>query len=379
MNKYLRKIFIVFDIFVLCWTSFGFPFSALAVTSTTFVNNKLYNKLISNTDFLDIDSMTATDIQNFLNEHNSYLKSYSQGGRSAAKIIYDASQGKYEAGGTLNGIEIDETTGTVSPKVLLVMLEKEQSLVSRTSYNSWAMTATLGYYCYPGVTGDYNDNGCKDTYEGFTKQIENGAWQLRYNYERAQGKGLDYQVGETIKTSDGYNATLTNASTSSLYRYTPYVFYGNFNFYNFFINWFTVHSDIEKNDTTKFTLKTYLTTQSISGQKGSKAIAYLDGKQIAGLGTKTWSISLTKLAVGTNKHTITYKDESGATLGSKQIIIVIQKAGDINGDSDVNIQDLSIFANYWNQTNPEEPLSDLNGDHKVNIQDLSILAGHWKK
>jgi hypothetical protein len=377
MGKLKQKISIFLSVITLLAPILISVTPAKAVSSADFVNGGLLNNLISNTDFLDVNSMSESEIQNFLNNNNSYLKDYSENGRSAAQIIHESAHGLYDAGGSLNGITINESTGTVSPKVLLVMLEKEQSLVRRTTRNDWAMLASLGYYCYPGVIGDNNDNGCKDSFEGFTKQVENGAWQLRYNYERAQGKGLDYQVGQVFNTSDGYAVTLINAATSSLYRYTPYVFYGNYNFYNFFTGWFSTHIDAETNDTTKFTLKTYETSQVISGQKASTSIAYLDGQQIAGSGTKSWEIALTNIATGTNEHTITYKDSGGTVLGTKQIIIVVQKAGDVNGDGTVEIQDLSIFANYWNQTNPEEPLADLNGDHVINIQDLSILAGYW--
>jgi len=371
MGKILKNTLNFFVVVSLSLATF-WPDLTLAVTSADYISSKQYNNLISDSDFLNINSMTASDIQSFLTAKGSYLAGYSEGGRTAAQIIYDAAHGANEASGTWNGITVNTTTGTVNPEALLVTLQKEQSLITRSDYNSWAMLASMGYACYPSVSGDNNGNGCADAYEGFTKQVENGAWQLRYNYERSQGIGLDYQVGQTFTSSDGYTVTFMNSATASLYRYTPYVFNGNYNFYNLFTSWFTTHVDTATNDTTPFTLLTYTTSQTISGTKTSNSTVSLNGSQIAGTGSTTWTINLTGLAIGTNSYTISYS--SG---GSKSITITIQKSGDINGDGAINIQDLSILANYWNETNPEAPLSDLNGDHVVNISDLSILAGRW--
>ena len=51
-------------------------------------------------------------------------------------------------------------------------------------------------------------------------------------------------------------------------------------------------------------------------------------------------------------------------------------AGDINGDEEVNIKDLILFAQYqarWDVEVNENAL-DVNGDNEVNIKDLILLA-----
>lgn len=51
-------------------------------------------------------------------------------------------------------------------------------------------------------------------------------------------------------------------------------------------------------------------------------------------------------------------------------------AGDINGDEEVNIKDLILFAQYqarWDVGVNENAL-DVNGDNEVNIKDLILLA-----
>lgn len=50
---------------------------------------------------------------------------------------------------------------------------------------------------------------------------------------------------------------------------------------------------------------------------------------------------------------------------------------DFNGDTKVDIFDLSILAGNWGKDNQSQAQGDANGDHTVNIFDLSILAGIW--
>jgi len=191
------------------------------------------SNLIPDGTFININRLDVGGIQRFLESKNSYLKNFSEGGRSAAQIIYDASHGRGDAAGSINGITINGSTGTVNPQVILVTLQKEQSLISKTTRDDNALRKAMGYAC--------PDSGsCNPNYAGFTKQVENGAWQLRYNYERAQGRGFgDYQVGQNF-CFDDWNGThcgrFDNRATASLYRYTPHVYNGNYNFWNLFFN-----------------------------------------------------------------------------------------------------------------------------------------------
>jgi hypothetical protein len=192
------------------------------------------SNLISDSNFIDIHAMTASQIQSFLVSRGSCLASFSENGRSAAQIIYDASHGYGDASGSLEGITINTSTGTVNPGVILTTLQKEQSLVSDPSRcTELILNKAMGYGCP-------DSGGCNPTYAGFTKQVEWGSWQLRYNYERAQGTGFsDYQVGQSFCWND-WNGTncgrFDNRATASLYRYTPHVYNGNYNFWNLFHN-----------------------------------------------------------------------------------------------------------------------------------------------
>ncbi|HOE74889.1 MAG TPA: hypothetical protein PLC05_01190 [bacterium] len=192
------------------------------------------NNLISDSDFVNINAMSVDRVQNFLNSRGSCLAGFSENGRSAAQVIYDAAHGYGEASGSINGININTSTGTVNPGVILATLQKEQSLISdpgRCTAN--VLVKAMGYGC-PDA------GGCNPKYAGFTKQVEWASWQLRYNYERAQGTGFsDYQVGQGFCWNDWngtHCGTFDNRATAALYRYTPHVYNGNYNFWNLFHN-----------------------------------------------------------------------------------------------------------------------------------------------
>ena len=236
-KKILIFIIVAFSIFSL--------FASKEVQAASFNANEL----ISDGEFININAMNAGDIQRFLESKGSFLKDYSENGRSAAQIIYDASHGYGEASGPppngcYNNICINTSTGTVNPRVLLVTLQKEQSLITMTEKNDDALRAAMGYGCPDG-------GGCYSEYAGFTNQVEWAAWQFRYNYEGSvnspSGFGA-YTVGNNIHFYNTYpnpyggpseqDVHIDNRATASLYRYTPHVYNGNYNFWRLYDQWF---------------------------------------------------------------------------------------------------------------------------------------------
>jgi len=81
----------------------------------------------------------------------------------------------------------------------------------------------------------YTDSKIYDQYKGFTKQIDNGTWQLRNNYDHWASNGSMWTVGRTVNI-DGNSIRLANRSTSALYRYTPHIG-GNYSFWYYFNKW----------------------------------------------------------------------------------------------------------------------------------------------
>ena len=109
----------------------------------------------------------------------------------------------------------------VSPKVILVTLQKEQSLISDSSPSQRALDWAMG--C------GKMDSGTLYQYQGFGNQIWGGARALSKN----QG---NWHAGITL-TIDGTAVSPSDAATYSLYRYTPH-FHGNTLFWRLYWRYF---------------------------------------------------------------------------------------------------------------------------------------------
>lgn len=165
----------------------------------------------------------------------------SSGVKSAAQIIYDVSQ-----------------ACGVSPKVILVLLQKEQSLV--TDDWPWGINyqKATGYYC----PDDPNRSGwCNPEYAGLFNQVWYAARQYQryialaddYNYAAGRTSYVPYQANRP--DCGGTSLPIQNNATAGLYNYTPYQpnqaalnnlygigdgcsAYGNRNFWRMFRDWF---------------------------------------------------------------------------------------------------------------------------------------------
>ncbi len=228
------------------------------------------NYLMKDSIFLDKNSMGVNAIQNFLismgggiykyadyeycgpttGAHYAYYVSYfhcdtgpssdrrTSTKKLAAQIIYDTSQAY-----------------GINPRVTMSTLQKEQSLITDPAPSSGQLDCAMGY------------NSCSG-YSGFFNQVDNGVWQLRENYEGAAqnaswGDGWSansvYLCGAsrtqytpglypgndvTFRNDSGVaytHFTIANATTASLYCYTPYVgpysqtgYSGSYNFITFY-------------------------------------------------------------------------------------------------------------------------------------------------
>lgn len=174
--------------------------------------------IISDYEFTDVDSMNYKDIENFLRKKGStlvdYVDPYIKVG--AVQLIHDNAQ--------LNG---------VNPKVLLVLLQKEQSLITDRSPSDGQYDAATGYgYC----DGDCRKGDPKlQRFVGFANQIDYAASALRLFYDKPQTYG--YNVGTTHEI-DGEMVTIQNAATHAFYIYTPHI-HGNKNFHKIWHDWFS--------------------------------------------------------------------------------------------------------------------------------------------
>lgn len=215
--------------------------------------------IISDYNFFNDHAMTEQEIQAFLVAHPCKPKDSSSpclswfqqdtvsqpdagAGHCAA---YDGAK-KERASRII--AKVAEACG-ISPRVLLVLLQKEQSLITRPGASGY-LRAT-GYGCPD--TAD-----CNAEYFGFFNQVYNAAWQFR---QYTQQPVRDYHVG-TVDVRYHPNAAcggtpvqIRNQATANLYNYTPYQpnaaalanvaqdgdecsAYGNLNFWILYNRWF---------------------------------------------------------------------------------------------------------------------------------------------
>ena len=168
-----------------------------------------YNNLISDGDFTNWQTLDADGVQAFLNtKGGTRLRSFREGGRTAAQIIATAARA--------NGI---------NPFVILATIQKEESLIESNTNFDYRARWAMGYGVCDGC--DSNDPALQ-RYAGFTKQVNDGTWQLKRNYSYWATASSSYRVSSTV-VIDGTNVHIDNRATSALYRYTPHL-HGNQNF-----------------------------------------------------------------------------------------------------------------------------------------------------
>lgn len=169
------------------------------------------NTVVSETNFRASRSMDAAAIQTFLNGLPGPLKSYSgpdHTGRTAtaAQMIAEAS-----------------AAWGISPKVILVTLQKEQSLLEKTPTKQdgwdWAM----------GSGKPDNPANTNYSLKGFGMQIWSGAQKFKQN--------ADLWTPGATQDIDGSVVHPTNPGTHAQYRYTPH-FSGVMSFWTLYWRYF---------------------------------------------------------------------------------------------------------------------------------------------
>ena len=160
--------------------------------------------IISNANMRDYDSMSAAEIQAFLEAQPGVLDTrvttdYAGVRKRASTIIWQACR-----------------KWTINPKVMLTMLQKEQSLLTRTTLDKNTLSRAIGAGC-PG--------GPSNRFPGFGKQMWNGARLLDGYGEGKNGSTIPlYYRGIAVK--DIYRkpkVTLhpANVATYKLFVYNP--------------------------------------------------------------------------------------------------------------------------------------------------------------
>lgn len=181
--------------------------------------------IISDDNFYDGSAMSASEVRTFLNGKvsnptkdslrnftmntktqpgNKYCKQY-QGanGDTAADIIY-------KVGKACN----------ISQKAILVILQKEQGLITMRSPDAGRYKKAMGYAC-PDTAP------CDAKHAGFFAQVYGGAQRFQvykanpksYNHQPFERNNVLYNPDRSCGSSSVY---IENWATAGLYNYTPY-------------------------------------------------------------------------------------------------------------------------------------------------------------
>lgn len=214
----MQKVFIYIFAFIL-WMVFA-PSSVLA--SELQVPSPEH--LLSDSDMTDVDAMSREEIQTFLAQ--GFLGIYKTKDikgvtRSTSDIIANAAK-----------------EFNLNPRVILVILQKEQSLVESSKVTQNQLDWAMGF----AVCDDCKKSDPRlQKYRGLGKQIYFAAKHIREAYlsklitngvtTAGYGPGIESMI-------DGTALEPQNNATAALYTYTPHM-HGNVNFMNIWNRWFT--------------------------------------------------------------------------------------------------------------------------------------------
>ena len=191
------------------------------------------------------------------------LKDYTEGGYTAAQLIYNAAVVK-----------------RINPQVLIVTLQKESSLVTDTWPLNSQYKSAMGYGCPD--SGPNNSANCNSNYFGFANQMNWAATMFRAVLDQSPTWYSPYIVGDNLikwnpqSSCGSANVTIENLATAALYDYTPYQpnqaaldagwglgdgcsSYGNRNFYLYFTSWFNYVDTVKEGVTMQTVAQPYAT------------------------------------------------------------------------------------------------------------------------
>jgi hypothetical protein len=284
MRHLFRKI--VFGVLALLLVGVGAPLTASAQIYT--FNS---NKIMDDSVFDNYDSMSASQIDAFLNSFPDSCISSNSGFTASAPAGYNPTNNFIYGSPVTAGHVIYDAAQAyqINPQVLLTMLELQQGLVdgiSNSCGNNNVYAAAMGYDClgsahsYSGLDL-YQRNGVPVTSvsntcvmnpadAGFSQQVIHAAWLLKFSEQRSEGNinwaiiqgnwdnSDDLQTcygglmtegswqrcpsGPTVyydgyASIDGTMVHIDNGATAALYYYTPHMD-GNVRFFNAFTGWF---------------------------------------------------------------------------------------------------------------------------------------------
>ncbi|MBM7504322.1 hypothetical protein ACFPER_12600 [Agromyces aurantiacus] len=213
--------------------------------------------IVSDDAFYDAAAMTETEIQEFLGSRECRpvddvpcLDEYVEDVPDVPAVgprHCDAVEGGRDLPASRIIAEVADACG-ISPRTFLVLLQKEQSLLTRPSARGYERAT--GYGCPD--TAD-----CDAQYFGFFNQVYRAGWQFRQYTAEPDRRFQVGRIDVPFNPEAACGATtvrIRNQATANLYNYTPYQpnaavladpsggddcsAYGNLNFWRLWHRWF---------------------------------------------------------------------------------------------------------------------------------------------
>lgn len=248
------------------------PSKVTALSGNEFRAGRIIDDLV----FFNTSSMSAYDIQQFLNAKIPVCDRYRTSSNPAYQPPYtclneyqentdtrENNYGRFNADGSPYQVPGGKPASRIiwdasiqhgiNPQVLIIMLQKEQSLITDNWPWKVQYDKAMGYAC-PDTAA------CDTTYYGFYNQVNSAARQLRryvtypdsYNFKSGVTRSIRYSPSASCGSGSVFIET---AGTAALYNYTPYQpnqaalnnlygtgdgcsAYGNRNFWRMFRDWF---------------------------------------------------------------------------------------------------------------------------------------------
>lgn len=184
------------------------------------------NAILDDRDIFNVEGMTLAQLRAFLNSRGTLgkIKVTDIDGieKPPADIIWRISN-SYK----------------LNPQYLLVVLQKEQSLVEAKNPTQKQFDWAMGYAVCDSCS---MDDPAIQHFKGFANQLEYAAKQHRERYLiQLLGRGTTISgqaPGKTV-VIDGVEVTPRNNATAMLYTYTPHI-HGNLNLWRIWRRWFSL-------------------------------------------------------------------------------------------------------------------------------------------
>lgn len=220
--------------------SFGHAPSAHAYTNSRMIDDAVFDK---------VNSMSEQQIRDFINSHpNTCLTRVGSGFGGGNVFPNPVNYFTYDSNNLVDAAHVVYASAQawgINPQVLLATMQKEQVLLTDNdcidNQGFPTLHKAMGQGCAEG--GPCPSSG----YDGFSQQLMKGAWQLKFNKERANGntswdgddnvvyggfmtQGNRKRCGSCASnfyngfaTIDGQSVYLENGSTAGLYSFTPHL------------------------------------------------------------------------------------------------------------------------------------------------------------